>query len=263
MTRACILHKKFGCALLLGISLLGTSVRAFAGQSLVLTPGFTVPVNNPNLPATQAWRVEFQLHDWVLPTVLSNDTALWGLNGVGTVAVLLSTGYLRVFDNRDSGGPLCDVPLAGSNVLVRIQRDPVARVFSCELWSSDGSHYTQVTSPITTFLNWPYTGGGLGSATTTGRLGFLRAFDTLVSYGSQPPVTAGTGDLLDLKFDGNLSDTSRKKTLHSGRSVFCEHTRPESGAVHQNCRRARMVELGIASSRVPRGARWLAQLFHG
>ncbi len=211
MTRACILHKKFGCALLLGISLLGTSVRAFAGQSLVLTPGFTVPVNNPNLPATQAWRVEFQLHDWVLPTVLSNDTALWGLNGVGTVAVLLSTGYLRVFDNRDSGGPLCDVPLAGSNVLVRIQRDPVARVFSCELWSSDGSHYTQVTSPITTFLNWPYTGGGLGSATTTGRLGFLRAFDTLVSYGSQPPVTAGTGDLLDLKFDGNLSDTSGKK----------------------------------------------------
>src|SRR5689334_15366078 len=100
---------------------------AFAGQSLVLTPGVTsTAVNDPNLPQQQAWRVEFQLHDWVSPTVNTNDATIWDLNGIGAAAALLPGGLLRFFDKRDVSPGVCSISLGSlTNVLIRVQRDPL------------------------------------------------------------------------------------------------------------------------------------------
>lgn len=190
--------------------LLAMQVPATAGLSLVLTPSsVTFGVNDPNLPKEQAWRVEFQMHDWVLPTFDTNGASVWDFNGVGASAVLLMQGSLRVINKRDGG--LCDLSLAGrTNVLVRIQRDPANLRFSCEIWNYDGTGYGQLSSPIGVLGTWPYSGGALGSPLTTTRLGFLRFWNTLVPDGSRPPTSATVGSLLNLTFDGNTQDSSGK-----------------------------------------------------
>src|SRR5665213_1020846 len=119
-------------------ALLALSLKAFAGLSLVLTPGVTSGlVTDPNLPTAQPWRVEFQMHSWTAPA--QAPTNLWDLNGIGTTAELLPSNTLRFLDKRDATSPsVCDLPLAGySNVLVRLQREPVTMQLVCELWSYD------------------------------------------------------------------------------------------------------------------------------
>jgi hypothetical protein len=181
---------------------------AYAGLSLVLTPGISSGVvTDPNLPQTQAWRVEFQLHGWTVP---GSQTNLWDLNGIGATALLLPGNSLRVLNKRDSTAPsVCDLSLSGrSDVLVRLQRDPVAMTFVCELWNYDGSAYEQTSTSITSINPWPYSGGVFGDQYTSASLGFFREFSAIVPSGSQPPVTAAVGNLTDLKFDGSTSDGS-------------------------------------------------------
>ncbi len=185
------------------------TVPAFAGLSLVLNPGVNSGVVvDPNLPASQAWRVEFQLSGWTPPSVAS--TNIWDLNGIGATAELLSSNTLRFLDKRDVTSPsVCDLPLTGySDVLVRLQRDPVGMQLICELWNFDGSGYTSGTAGIVTINPWPYSGGVFGDQYTSASLGFFREFSTLVPAGSRPPVTAAVGNLTDLKFDGNTLDDS-------------------------------------------------------
>ena len=183
------------------------TLPAFAGSSLVLTPGVTsTSANAPNMAAKQAWRVEFQMHDWAVP---ANPTNLWDMNDIGATAGLLPTNVLRISDKRDTPSLLCDLPLAGyRDVLVRVQRDPIAMRFVCELWSFDGSGHNLAAFPLSSFLDWPYSGGTFGGQYTTARLGFYRVFSTILPDNSQPPVTAALGDLTDLKFDGNTLDDS-------------------------------------------------------
>ena len=207
---------------------------ATTSQSLRLTPGFSATVANPNLPPTQAWRVEFQLHDWNAnyPVDPGNQAAIFGMNGTGVVSVLLEGNVLRSMDNRDqNGGSVCDLPLGGrTNVLVRLQRTTSPQQFVCELWNYDGSGYESATVPYIAPLPWPYSGGAFGSAWTTAQLGFFRIFDSTVAVAGQPPVTATTGDLLDLKFDGNGSDTSGHGYLLSSSSPLSFATTPNLGA---------------------------------
>jgi hypothetical protein len=190
------------------------AVRGFAGQSLVLTPGVrSTGMNDPNLPAQQAWRVEFQLHGWAPPSAATSDGFVWALNGIGASASVVPSNELWVTDTRDSvaGGSPCHLPLAGrTDIVVRVQREPQggqAR-FVCEMWNIDGTGYVQTVLTILSPLAWTYSGGGFGSAFTTAQLGFFRVFLTTLPDGSRPPVTADKGDWTDLEFDGNLKDSS-------------------------------------------------------
>ena len=188
------------------------TTSAFAGQSLVLTPGVhSTAMNDPNLAATQAWRVEFQMHDWAPPSIATNDGFVWALNGIGASAAVVPGNQLQVIDTRDTipGGSPCNFSLDGrTNVLVRIQREPAANRFVCEIWNSDGTGYAQNVLPIQSFLNWIFSGGGFGTQYTTARVGFFRVFLTTVADGGRPPVTADSGDWTNLKFDGNGNDSS-------------------------------------------------------
>jgi len=185
------------------------STAAFCGQSLALTPGVIALATDPNQPQQQAWRVEFQLHDWTPPTINTNDSTVWDFNGIGAASALLQTGILRISDKRDVAPSVCDLSLGTlTNILVRVQRDPVNMRFVCELWNYDGSGYQQTAVPIASLQTWPYAGGSFGSAYTTAKIAFFRIFDTIVPDGSRPPVTADSGDITELKFDGSLNDSS-------------------------------------------------------
>jgi len=192
------------------ICLFATSV--FAGQSLVLTPGVTsAAVNDPNLPSSQAWRVEFQMHDWAPPTINTFNGTLWDFNGLGANADIVPGGQLRVLDKRDSidGGSPCILLLDGrTNVVVRVQREPAQNRFVCEIWNADGTGYAQSVKAIVSFSTWPFSAGVFGSPYTTAKLDFFRIFLSTVPDGSRPPVTADAGDWTDLKFDGNVNDSS-------------------------------------------------------
>ncbi len=186
-------------------------LTVFGGQSLVLTPGATSSaVNDPN-PGDISWRAEFQLHDWVAPSVATSDGYIWDLNGLGASAAILNSGTLRISDKRDSVAPsVCDLSLNGrTNILVRIQRDTTTSKFTCELWNYNGSGYASSVLAIGSHQPWQFSGGRFGSAYTTARLGFFRVHRTVVPEGGRPPTTASTeAAFTNFRFDGNTQDTS-------------------------------------------------------
>ena len=185
---------------------------AFAGQSLVLTPGVTGSVVNPSLSQNTSWRVEFQLHNWVLPPQGVYSAYVFNLSGTGAAAEIFPDGSLVLIDWRDSAiSPArpCYLPLTGrQNVLVRFQREVANSRVVCEIWNSDGTGYQQDSETTAPVASWTLNGGTIGSGNTTADLAFLRVSDTILPDGSRPPVTADSGDLLDLKFDGGLTDLS-------------------------------------------------------
>ena len=178
-------------------------LAAFAGQSLVLTPGVTQAVADPNLAQNQSWRVEFQMHNWTLPPQGIQSAYVFYLSGTAAAAAIFPDGSLALIDWRDAASPAqpCFLSLNGrQNVLVRFQRDVANMRVACEIWNSDGTGYQQDSDQIVGARPWPYSGGTLGSANTSTALAFLRAFSTIVADGSRPPVTADTGDLQNLTF---------------------------------------------------------------
>src|SRR5580704_4927605 len=70
---------------------------AFAGQSLVLN-GSNITFTDPIVAQNQSWRVEFQLHNFALPSGLQ---WLFQLSGVGAAAQLWPDGRLALY-TRDS-----------------------------------------------------------------------------------------------------------------------------------------------------------------
>ncbi len=183
--------------------LLFIPLSLFAGQSLVLTPGVTQSFADANLAQGQSWRVEFQMHDWTLPAPGIYSAYVFYLGGTGLTAIIYPDGRLALTDVRDSltRAQPCFLSLNGrQNVLVRFQRDAVNLSTVCEIWNADGTGYQQDLDSMT-IQGWTLSGGTLGSASTSAALGFLRVSSTLVGYGSRPPVTADTGDLVNLTFD--------------------------------------------------------------
>jgi hypothetical protein len=188
--------------------LLALPQMAFAGLSLVLTPGATATFADPVQPLQQTWRVEFQLHDWTIPSTDTLAGKVFALDGAGLYTALRQD-QLWILSNRD--GAQCILPLANrTNVLVRVQRDVANSKLSCEEWNSDGSGYAQVSGTMTHPAATTFSGGSFGSSLTRAQLGFLRMFDTLLPEGSRPPTTAGLGNLLNFTFDGTGQDTSGK-----------------------------------------------------
>ena len=178
-------------------------LTVFAGQSLVLTPGVTGSVTDPNLSSNQSHRIEFQLHSWTLPPQGVYGAYVFYLDGTGASGIIYPDGSLALIDWRvsvDRAQP-CFVSLNGrQNVLVRFQRDVPNMRLVCEIWNADGTGYQQDSDKIISIKPGANAGGTLGSASTSAALGFLRVFSTIVPDGARPPVTADSGDLLNLTF---------------------------------------------------------------
>lgn len=191
------------------------------GQSLVLSSGTSISVTDPVLPANQSWRLEFQLHNFTHPGAGVYNASVFQLLGTGSTVRLYPDGTVETeaSDGFAKQQP-CFVSTTGlTNVLIRLQRDVAARRFSCELWSYDGTNYRSQTDTITEFKTRPSAGGTIGGGATTA-LGFLRVSNSLVPLGSRPPVTADPGDWTELKFDGNLRDSSGKNHNASGAASY-------------------------------------------
>lgn len=204
-------------ALVVAAFLAMTPATIFAGQSLLLTNA-QLSLNDPNLSQTQSWRVEFQLHNWTLPT--AGSPLVFALDGTGAYARLSPNGTLAI-ETRDSVSRQqpCFVTLTGlTNVLVRFQKDVTNMRFSCELWSYNGGGYNSQFDTVTT-LRAGSSGGYINSG-ISGSLGFLRISNTLLPLGSKPPTTADAGNLTELKFDGNLKDSSGKGHSAAGSASF-------------------------------------------
>jgi len=179
----------------------------FAGQSINISSGNYCSFSDPNVSTTTDWRVEFQLHDYIVP---GSNVLLLGLSGLGFGVEARTDGTLLIQDNRDTVNGSTYIDMTGrTNVLIRVQRNHAGALFSAEVWNVDSSNYAIDSDTITAENAWPYSGGLVGYTTTaTASIGFLRMWDTLVPLRSKPPTTAPSGiPILHLKFDGNLNDS--------------------------------------------------------
>jgi hypothetical protein len=200
---------------------------AFAGQSLVLSSSNNITFTDPIVSQNQSWRVEFQLHNFTLPS--SGVPWLFNFQGLGAAAQLWSDGRLALLtrDSVQQQAP-CFVNTTGiTNALVRFQKNVGQMQFSCEIWNYDGTQYNSQFDNLATLNPGIYTGGSIGIvannssvAPVNAGLGFLRVATTLVPIGSKPPTTADAGDWTELKFDGNLKDSSGKGHNATGSAVY-------------------------------------------
>ncbi len=180
------------------------------GQSLVMSAS-TPPINvtDPPYSQDQSWRIEFQVQNWTPPPQGVLSANFFYLNGLGAIAYFYPDGSVAM-QSRDpvvQQAP-CFVSLTGrTNVLIRLQKNVSALTLTCEIWNFDGTGYTSSTLNINSLVAPIYTGGTVGNGVTAD-MGFLRVFTTTVALGSRPPVTANTGNWTELKFDGNVSDSS-------------------------------------------------------
>jgi hypothetical protein len=185
------------------------ALRARGGESLVLPITQYISVTDASFPHNQSWRVEFQVHNWTPPA--TGVAPLISLNSVGFQAFLQYDGQLYVQSSGDTvvEEEPCYLNLNGlTNALIRFQRNVSAKTLTCEVWNYDGTGYNTQTDHINVPGNLTYNGGSLGGGGTPASLGFLRVFTSLIPIGSRPPVTADSGDWTELKFDGNLNDSS-------------------------------------------------------
>ena len=87
--------------------------------------------------------------------------------------------------------------------------------FSCEIWNYDGTGYLSQVETMTGLTPRMTSGGVIGSGVSAS-MGFLRVATTLLPLGGKPPATADGGDWTELKFDGNLKDSSGRNHNASG-----------------------------------------------
>jgi hypothetical protein len=194
---------------------------AFAGQSLILTRTSDISVEDPVVPANQSWRIEFQAHNRTDPPAGVYSAKLFDLMGTGAISrlnpgELLETESLDPFTQQQP----CVVSVKGlTNVLVRMQKNVKAMLFTCEVWNYDGTGYASQVMNLSKLVPRPYGGGTIGPGALAS-LGFLRVSTTLLPLGAKPPTTADAGDWTELKFDGNLKDSSGHKHNASGSVSF-------------------------------------------
>jgi len=210
-----------GAAPLVRLLLLACPVVAIGGQSIVLS---TAMIGNPLVaaqPANGACRVEVSFHDWDPPPIWSHP---WDAPACGFNFTLYNFGSgdvrLQIFSSQGVGGTVCMIRLGvdvngvaelpSKFATVRFQRVPngLGGIEECEATDINGrtfwseSHiYTGTTGTLSPGVSAGATGQNMSTA-------YFRLFTTTVPMGSRPPVTADKGDLLEWKFDGNLSDSS-------------------------------------------------------
>ena len=193
---------------------------AFAGQSLVLTGSSAISVEDPVIPANQSWRIEFQIHNWTPTPAGVFSAKVFGLEGTGAIVRLYPGGILET----ESSDPVtqqqpCFVRIDGlTNALVRLQKNVPAMLLTCEVWNFDGTRYASQVMNISRLIPRPSGGGTIGPGAVAA-LGFLRVSTTVLPLGAKPPTTADGGDWTELKFDGNLTDSSAHRHNASGSGV--------------------------------------------
>jgi hypothetical protein len=195
-------------------------VIAFAGQSLMVNGSSNISLTDPTISPTQSWRVEFQIHNWTIPPAGVYYAMLFDMLGTGSLGRIYPDGTLdlETVDQVTQQRP-CFVSTAGlTNALVRVQKNVASMLFSCEIWNFDGTAYSSQVLNISQLEPRPYTGGMIGSGASAA-MGFLRVATTLMPLGSKPPTTADGGNWTELKFDGNLKDSSGNSHNASGSGV--------------------------------------------
>jgi hypothetical protein len=204
-------------------------VVVFAGQSLVLHGGASVSVSDPVMPANQSWRIEFQLHDFTVPPANVYNAALFNLLGTGAIARIYPDGTIETetFDKVVKRQPCFLGTARRTNTLVRMQKNVSAMLFSCEIWNYDGTGYQSQVYDISSLDAKPSGGGTIGTGASAA-LGFLRVATTLLPLGGRPPTTADGGDWTELKFDGNLKDSSGRNHNATGSASYM--VTPNQGA---------------------------------
>lgn len=186
---------------------------AFAGQSLVLSPGFTATATIPSRDPYKTLgssRIEFRLHDCTAP----GQAYTYILNLAGQIGVrLLPGGNLIVNDDGDkfNGATGVVLSIAGrADFSARLQRDVARKLFTLELWNADGTNYALQTLSIDTVNSTSWAGlvkigdpQGFGGAAS---LAFLRWYSTLLPTGSPAPRGGSPGDLADWEFESAGAD---------------------------------------------------------
>ncbi len=194
------------------IGLLLASVAVLhAGSSIVMASGSpsSTGFTDPSLASTQDWTVEFEIHG---VSGSASNVAFITLNGVGMEVEAAGNGQIWIVQKRDpiAGGAVCILSAGTSSpTLIRIRRDHIGLVTTCEQWNYDGSGYAIQTLTMTSLGSWSFTDGALTAPTGFNyRLGFLRVNLSLPALGSKPPTTAAHSTYSEWKFDGDTLDSS-------------------------------------------------------
>lgn len=191
------------------------SAGAFGGQSIILNGALVSNDAFPNRSKALPWRVEFYLHDWNPTQQIVHVVNAGGIGFQADIYNLPGSLYLQAFSWWDLGGSGCLIGLGGvspKGIYVRFQRDPVAKVSSCEAWDSNGIRIQNSNLPYTSDRDsYNFSGVAIGDLYQSGpiSIGFFRIHTTLVPVNSRPPVTYDPSDaLLWWKLDGDLKDAS-------------------------------------------------------
>ncbi len=184
----------------------------FSGSQEV---SITVPNASPYNAITDS-RFEWRINAWtgtgqvlIFNNILCNTTST----------------SLSCTDFIDAGSPGATVTLDPTkDYLIRLQRQvtltapSTKRFFTLEAWLSDGTPtipqqasntgYGVVTVTTPGTYAGTATIGKNGGNLLNGKLAWFRWFSTVVAVGSQAPVNTPGGDLLDLEFEGGVTDSS-------------------------------------------------------
>ncbi len=137
---------------------------AFGGQSLILTRSSEISIDDPVIPANQSWRIEFQVHNRTDPPAGMYSAKLFDLLGTGAISRLnpgemLETESLDPYTQQQP----CLVSIKGlTNVLVRMQKNVKAMLFTCEVWNYDGTGYASQVMNLSKVVPRPNGGGTIG-----------------------------------------------------------------------------------------------------
>ncbi len=202
-------------ALLFASAAFGQNYRSavFSGSQEV---SITVPNSAPYNALTDS-RIEFRVKAWSGSKRLGN---------LGSLLINTTSTTLSVTDFYDGSSPTETVTLDPTlDYLVRIQRQvtltapSTQRFFTMEVWTADGTPMllqqgssaqygvVNVTTPVS-YAGTALVGGSGGANFLTGNLAWFRWYSTVVGLGTQAPSNVPGGDLLDLEFEGNVTDGS-------------------------------------------------------
>jgi hypothetical protein len=189
---------------------------AFAGQSLVMTPGrsgrYTIP-STPAFTSVSDFRMEIRIHGYSGPNS-EHYSNVWETGLLNIRYGLKGTNNLSVFDTSGIGLANAWIPMGGrADAILRIQRFMSAGRFTVEIWDTEGKNYVllQGASPKT-----PRDISGrrsIGGPQTDLKIGWVRLYSKTVPVGGAPPSGFDDADLANWQLDGNTDEPTSGMNL--------------------------------------------------
>ncbi|MFH1110989.1 MAG: hypothetical protein V1790_17590 [Planctomycetota bacterium] len=208
------------------LTLFLVAFTAFAGQSLRVTAAKAENTSVVAQAVETPCRLEQSIHDWTDNWTPGHpaDVAACGIdiqakNNAGAL-------YYQIYWTRGTGGSFCGIDLSAlpsKFFSYRFQIDHATLQTRCEAWDVNGTRFVGTIQQYTGHSGSNGNGAwvqGAGEAMSTA---YTRLFTSLADTNSRPPVTADTGDLLEWKFDGGLTDSSGNgytATLSGGSATY-------------------------------------------